>query len=234
MSSDQKLRLVYLITGIFALLLQNQPGKQPIQLPKFPRNNEDLREMIIGKDSSLWHCMPIEEVTIFGEHHVLISIDSLHQRSSKVQFRTSMYDNRSSMSHRLSCMYDVTPKVWHHTFIYVRRLSMSENFSRTMYDRAKSENSRPLMSVITHHNLALSLCPTLMSQSHTPTNIHLWQYSNGLTSPPPSQGKEKVQLGSLSLEVVIWRKFWKPEIICWQNDKVLKVRVGPLAKNQSS
>ena len=34
-----------------------------------------------------------------------------HQRTSIVQFRTSMYDNRSLMSHRLTSTYDVTPNV---------------------------------------------------------------------------------------------------------------------------
>ena len=35
----------------------------------------------------------------------------LHQRSSNVQFRTSMYGNWSLMSHRLTSTYDVTPNV---------------------------------------------------------------------------------------------------------------------------
>ena len=35
----------------------------------------------------------------------------VHQRSSNVQFRTSMYGNRSLMSHRLTSTYDVTPDV---------------------------------------------------------------------------------------------------------------------------
>ena len=34
-----------------------------------------------------------------------------HQRTSNVQFRTSMYGNRSLMSHRLTSTYDVTPNV---------------------------------------------------------------------------------------------------------------------------
>ena len=34
-----------------------------------------------------------------------------HQRSSNVQFRTSMFGNRSLMSHRLTSTYDVTPNV---------------------------------------------------------------------------------------------------------------------------
>ena len=52
-------------------------------------------------------------------------IDSyIHQRSSNVQIRTSMYHNWSSMSHTLTSMYDVTPKVCRTTLIYMRCLSM--------------------------------------------------------------------------------------------------------------
>ena len=35
----------------------------------------------------------------------------VHQRTSNEHFRTSMYGNRSLMSHRLTSTYDVTPNV---------------------------------------------------------------------------------------------------------------------------
>ena len=39
------------------------------------------------------------------------AVNIIHQRSSNVQFRTSMYGNRSLMSHRLTSTYDATPNV---------------------------------------------------------------------------------------------------------------------------
>ena len=46
---------------------------------------------------------------LFGS--LIDQYDFEHQRSSNVQFRTSMYGNRSLMSHRLTSTYDVTPNV---------------------------------------------------------------------------------------------------------------------------
>ena len=83
MSPAHKIRLVHFVTGVFALALcsvqdDSSADNGPVNLPAFPRSSRYLKTMIMGGDSfNLWNGLPIEEVTVFDDHHVTISIDSL-------------------------------------------------------------------------------------------------------------------------------------------------------------
>ena len=80
MSPAHKIRLVHLVTGIFALALRcvQDNFARPVDMPTFPRTKKDLTTMIMGGDGlNLWNRLPIEEVTVFDGNHVTLSIDSL-------------------------------------------------------------------------------------------------------------------------------------------------------------
>lgn len=75
MSPDHKTRLVGLLAGVFALMTVVVDDVQ--SMPLYPTDKQTLESMLIGNESSMWNNLPCEEVRVFDDFHVAISIDSV-------------------------------------------------------------------------------------------------------------------------------------------------------------